>query len=170
MKVSGEVRKMTVSQRQMASALGLSTTRVNELINEKVLIRDESHLDGRLMLYDSLENYFLSKKPTTSGASFWNERALHEKAKRELAELTLAQRRGELCEISQVERELGEVLTDCRNKLLGLGHKLANRLAGKTAAVISDIIDGEIIEILEELSRDVEVEVEPEAAESAVGE
>ena len=73
-----------------------------------------------------------------------------------LAAAILAKRRGELCETAAVEQELGEILTDCRNKLLGLGHKLAPRLEGKTTAQISDTIRDEIIGILKELSGDVE--------------
>ena len=155
-KVSGEIKLMTVSQRQMAAALGLSTTRVNELLNEKVLVRDESRVDGRLMLYDSLQNYFLSRKTTGDGVNFWNERALHEKVKRELSELKLEQERGEVYKASEVEAVLTEMLIDFRNKLSGLGHKLAAQLEGKTATAICDIIDSEIELNLKELSENVQ--------------
>ena len=156
-KVVGEIGLMTVSQRQMAAAIKLSTTRVNELINEGILIRDPSTAQGQLMLLESLQNYFLSKNGATDETvNFWSERAKHEKAKRELAELNLAQRRGEVYDAQEVEQEIAEWLTDFRNKLLGIGHKLAKQLEGKTAAAICDIIDNEITECLEELSRDVE--------------
>lgn len=154
-KVAGEVALMTVSQRQMASAIGLSTTRINELINEGILIRDPSTEQGRLMLLESLTNYLQSRKTTSEGVNFWQERAAHEKAKRELAELKVAERRGELYEASTVEGVLLELLTDFKTKLLGIGHKLATRLEGMTAAQITDIIDAEINNCLEELSESV---------------
>ena len=159
-KVTGEIKMMTVSQRQMAAALGLSTTRVNELLNEKVLVRDESRVDGRLMLFESLQNYFLSRKTTSDGVNFWNERALHEKVKREISELKLEQERGEVYKASEVEAVLTEMLIDFRNKLSGMGHKLAAQLEGKTATAICDIIDSEIELNLKELSENVKGEPE----------
>ena len=159
-KVTGEIKMMTVSQRQMSAALGLSTTRINELLNEKVMVRDESLVDGRLMLFESLQNYFLSRKTTSDGVNFWNERALHEKVKREISELKLEQERGEVYKASEVEAVLTEMLIDFRNKLSGMGHKLAAQLEGKTATAICDIIDSEIELNLKELSENVKGEPE----------
>jgi len=154
-KVAGDVRLMTVSQRQMAAAIDLSTTRINQLLNEKILVRDESTTQGRLMLFESLQNYFLSKKSTNDDANFWKERALHEKAKRELAEIKLAKERGELYESAMVEGTLAEILIEFRNKLLGMGHKLSPQLEGLTAAQMCDRIDREINDILMELAENV---------------
>lgn len=151
-KADGEIKLMAVSQRQMAAAIGLSTTRINELLNEGVMVRDESRVDGRLMLFESLQNYFLSQKVTGDSVNFWKERGLHEKAKRELAELKLSERKGELYESETVERVLSELFINFRNRLQGMGHKLAGRLEGLTAAQISAIIDLEIEDNLEELS------------------
>lgn len=151
-KVAGEINLMTVSQRQMAAAIGLSATRVNQLIDEGILIRDPSTTQGRLLLFESLSNFFQARKPASEGANFWQERALHEKAKRELAELKVSERHGELYEALTVESTLIELLTDFRTKLLGLGHKLSPRLEGLTAAQMSMIIDGEVENILKELS------------------
>ena len=151
-KVNGDVKLIAVSQRQMAAAIGLSPTRINELLNEKIMVRDESRVDGRLMLYESLQNYFLSKKTTSDGVNFWNERALHEKVKREISELKLAQERGEVYAAAEVESVLVEMLIDFRNKLSGLGHKLAAQLEGKSAAAICAAIDSEVEATLNELS------------------
>lgn len=166
-KVNGDVKLIAVSQRQMAAAIGLSPTRINELLNEKIMVRDESRVDGRLMLFESLQNYFLSKKTTSDGVNFWNERALHEKVKRELSELKLAQERNELYAAAEVEAVLVEMLIDFRNKLTGLGHKLAPQLEGKTAAQICGIIDSEIELDLKELSENVQVESENDKVNGA---
>ena len=149
-----EYLSWTVPQTFIAKVLGLTQGRISQLLAEGIFVRDEE--SGQMRFHDSLRNYYLSKNATGAGVNFWTEKALHEKANRELAELTLAKRRGELCETAAVEQELGEILTDCRNKLLGLGHKLAPRLEGKTTAQISDTIRDEIIGILKELSGDVE--------------
>lgn len=131
---------------------------MNQLIDENIIVRDETSTSGRVLLFESLENWFLSKKATGDGVNFWKERSLHEKAKRELAELKLGERRGELYEAETVERVLIELLTDFKTKLLGLGHKLAPRLEGMTAAQITAIIDAEVNNCLEELSEGVESE------------
>lgn len=170
-KVNGDVKLIAVSQRQMSAAIGLSPTRINELLTEKVMVRDESRVDGRLMLFESLQNYFLSKKTSSDGVNFWNERALHEKVKRELSELKLAQERGEVYAAAEVEAVLVEMLIDFRNKLTGLGHKLAAQLEGKTAAQICAIIDSEIEQELKELSENVktQAEIDEEAGAESSG-
>ena len=145
---------MAVPQRFMAKVLGLTQGRISQLLDEGILIRDEE--SGQAMLHESIKSYYLSKNTTGSGVNFWTEKALHERAKRQLAELKVRQREGELYEAAEVERELGELMTELRNKLVGMGHKLAKRLEGLPAAGICDIIDGEIEEIMEEISRDVE--------------
>lgn len=152
----GEIKLCSVTQRGLAKALGVSAARVNQLIDEAIIIRDESSKAGRVLLFESLENWFLSKKASGDGVNFWKERSLHEKAKRELAELKLSERRGELYEAATVESALIELLTDFRTKLLGLGHKLSPRLEGLTAAQMADALDGEIEIILKELSEGVE--------------
>lgn len=153
-KVSGEIQLMAVTQRQMAQALKLSAARVNDLCNENILVRDETSRSGQVMLFDSLRNYFLSRKTTDEGANYWLEKARHEKAKRELAELKLQRERGEVYDAAEYEATLLEALTDFKTKLTGLGHKLARQLEGKTSAQICDIIDAEIDQTLKELSFD----------------
>lgn len=157
MKVREDIRKLTTTQTNLAKALGLTQPRINQLIEEGVIIRDEQDASGGVLIYRSLQNYFTAKA-TAGGedeADFWKEKALHEKAKRELAEMKVAERRGELYEASTVESVLIELLTDFRTKLLGIGHKLSPRLEGVTAAQIAAIIDTEIETILKELSEGV---------------
>lgn len=149
-----EFMSMSVTQGFMAKVLGLTQGRISQLLDEGILVRDEESNQPRLL--EGLRNYYLSKNAAGSGVNFWTEKALHEKAKRELAELTLQQRKGELYEAAVVEQVLAEIFTECRNKLLGIGHKLAKRLEGRTAAQICDIIDEEINDCLKELSENVD--------------
>lgn len=149
-----EYLSMAVPQTFLAKILGLTQGRISQLLDEGILIRDEE--SGQPRLHESIKNYYLSKNATGAGVNFWTEKALHEKAKREMAELKLQERKGELYIAEEVEQVLAEFFTDFRNKLLGMGHKLAKRLEGKTAAQICDIIDEEITECLEELSENVE--------------
>lgn len=150
-KVNGEIKLIAVSQRQMSAALGLSTTRINELVNEKVLIRDESRVDGRLMLYDSLQNYFLSRKTTGDGVNFWNERALHEKVKREMSELKLGQARGELIPAKEMLDSLTALFKVISQKLQAIPSKMGRQLSGKDELEIKRLLSEEIGYALEEL-------------------
>lgn len=152
--VAGEIRLMAVTQKQIAGTLKLSPARINELCDEKIIVRDEMARNGQVLLFDSLKNYFLSKKSTDEGVNYWQEKARHEKAKRELAELKLQKERGEVYDAAEYEATLLEALTAFKMKLTGLGHKLARQLEGKSAAEICDIIDAEIDIALKELSGD----------------
>ena len=145
-----EFKTMTVTQTFLAKVLGLTQGRISQLLDEGILIRDEESRQPRF--YESLKSYWLSKKTTGEGVNFWTEKALHEKAKRELSELKLAQERGEVYAAADVESVLVEMLIDFRNKLGGLGHKLAAQLEGKTASAICAAIDSEVEATLNELS------------------
>ena len=174
MRVSGNIKEMTVSQTQLGKAIGVSTPRVNQLIDEGVVVRDEQSMNGQVMLFDSLQNYFLSKNATGDGVSFWKERSLHEKAKRELTELKLSKSRGEVYEASIVEGVLVELLTNFRNKLLGLPSKYATRLEGKTRGEIYSTLTVAIEDELTELSEgvaasDFNEDSEPTIDDAAVG-
>ena len=155
MKVNGNIKEMTVSQTQLGKAIGVSTPRINQLIDEGVVVRDELSTNGQVMLFDSLQNYFLSKNTSGDGVSFWKERSLHEKAKRELAELKLSKSRAEVYDAATVEGVLSELLTNFRNKLLGLPSKYAPQLEGKSRAEIYSALMTAIEDELSELSEGV---------------
>ena len=155
MKLDGEIQEATVTQRQLSRALNLGTTRINQLIDEGIVVRDETSRSGQVMLFESLQNYFLSKNATGDNVNFWKERGLHEKAKRELAEVKLAKTRGELYESSTVESVLVELLTNFRNKLLGLPSKYARQLEGKSREEIYNALTLAVEEELVELSEGI---------------
>ncbi len=156
LRVSGVIRELTCSQSQLAKALGISQPRVNQLIDEGIVIRDELATNGQVMLLESLQNYFLSKNTTGEGVSFWKERSLHEKAKRELAELKLTKSRGEVYDAATVEGVLSELLANFRNKLTGLPSKYAPQLEGKTRDKINEMLTEAIDEELRELSEGID--------------
>lgn len=155
MKIQGEVKDATCTQTQLGRALGVSKQRVNQLIDEGVVIRDEFSTNGQVMLFESLQNFFLSKNTAGDGVNFWKEKGLHEKAKREFAELKLSKSRGEVYDASTVEGVLVELLTNFRSKLTGLPAKYSTQLEGKTRAEIYDLLTTAIEEELTELSEGV---------------
>ena len=158
-KVDGQIQLMAVTQRQMSAALGLGTTRINQLIDEGILVRDETSKTGQVMLLDSLRNFFLSRNANLGDeapVNFWKEKGLHEKAKRELAEIKLAKARGELYEAATVEGVMSEILTNFRSKLLGLPAKYAAQLEGKSRAEIYQTLNSAVEENLSELAAQLE--------------
>ena len=152
MKIQGEVKEATCTQTQLARALGVSKQRVGQMIEEQVVVRDEFSTNGQVMLFESLQNYFLSRNTGGDGVNFWKEKGLHEKAKRELAEVKLAKTRGELYEAATVENVMTEQLANFRTKLLGLPSKYATQLEGKSRAEIDDALTDAIEECLTELA------------------
>ena len=155
-KIHGAIEELTCSQSQMARALKISQPRINHLIDEGIVIRDESSKVGAVMLFESLRNYYLSKKATGDGVNFWQERGLHERAKRELAELKLSKSRGEVYSAAVVEGVLTELLTNFRNKLLGLPSKMAAQLEGCSREEIYAMLTSAMEEELTELSDGVD--------------
>ena len=159
-KFDGEITSATVTQTALGRALGLSQQRIGQLIDEGIVVRDETARNGQVMLFESLRNFFLSKNANLGDSAgtvnFWKERGLHEKAKRELAEVKLAKTKGELYEAATVESVLSELLTNFRSKLLGLPSKYAARLDGKSRGEIYSILTSAIEENLTELAAGLE--------------
>ena len=79
------------------------------------------------------------------------------KAKRALVELRRAERaerkeNGELVEVVEVQRAVENLIANAKSKLLGLGHRLAPRLAIESnVAVCKQVIDDAIAEALMDL-------------------
>ena len=152
MKLKGNYKEWTVSQSQLGTILNVSQPRVNQLIEEEIVLRDESAKNGAVLLIDSLRNYYLSKNAAGDNVNFWKEKGLHERAKRELAELKLRIQRGELYEAAVVESVMIEHLTNFRTKLLGLPSKIAATLPPSIRGEVYDTLTAEIENALEELA------------------
>lgn len=88
-KITKGINQVTTTQTQMARALKISQQRVSQMAKDGTLPVDET---GALLLVDGLRKYY---QGTVSGAAgleeidLEKERALHEKVKREIAELKL---------------------------------------------------------------------------------
>ena len=144
-----EFKAMTVTQVFMGKVIGLTQGRISQLLDEGILIRDEK--TQQLLFYESLKNYWLSKN-VSEGVNFWKERGLHEKAKRELAELKLAKARGEVYSAVIVENAFLNLVTILRKNLETLPSKLSIRLANRSRADISEILEDEIRYALKEIA------------------
>lgn len=152
MKVTGNIKELTVTQTALSRALGLTPARINQLIDLEVVIRDEKDPSGGVFLFDSVKNYYLSRKAAKEDADLFAEKARHERVKRQISELKLAREEGRLYEASTVEAVMIEQLVGLRTHLLSLGAKMASVLEGKTRSEIAALLDREIEERLSELS------------------
>ena len=143
---------LTVTQTFFGKLVGLTQQRINQLIEENVVLRDESDKRGGVFLFDSLKNFFQSDKTSSDGVNYWQEKARHEKVKREQNELKLQQMQGEVFDAAEVESALAEILVALRNNLLGLPAKFATQLENKNRDEIYKILTDEIEDKLVEIS------------------
>ena len=156
MKVKGDVKKITVTQRQLASAFGVTPARVNHLIKDEIVVRDEDNPGGAVLLYESVKRYWSGQKneevSIEAELDLTRERAKHEKTKREIAELRLAKMENRAYDAKTVELVLTEMLSNLRTQLLGMPSKLAPQLEGKPRGQIYELMTRELEERLSELS------------------
>lgn len=158
MKVSGDPRQITVSQTNLGKALGITTPRVNQLIKEGVVVRDDNDTNGAVFLVESVKAYtaLISKgsgKPTSKDdVDYMEEKGKHEKVKRELAELKLAKAEANAYDAKTVELVMIEMLSNLRTQLLGLPSKLAPIVEHKSKEEVYERLTEEIEAKLAELS------------------
>lgn len=136
MKVTCDPRQITVSQTNLAKALGITNARVSQLIKEGVVFRDEGDKGGAVMLVKSVQSYTAYKGVSASSdeedTDYMAEKAKHERVKRELSELKLAKEEANVYDAKTVELVMVEMLSNLRTQLLGLPSKLARLWSKRT--------------------------------------
>ncbi len=139
-----------VTTKELAVILGITQRRVNQLTNNEKVFKRE--INGN---YDVVKNVSLyyQRKFTKESLDFDKEKTLHEKVKRELAEMKLKELRMEMHPGEAVERVLSGMLVTFRNRILSIPSKLAPMLVGKKdISTVSDTIKQELLDTLTELS------------------
>lgn len=151
MKITGDPRKITVTQNAFAKAIGVSQQRVSQLLKEGIAVVDEQNA---LLLVPSLIAYMKAYQSTSDAENidYMQEKARHEKAKREIAELKLNKMQGSVYDARTVELVMTEMIANLRTQLLGMPTKLAPILESKTKEKIYTSLTREIEEKLAELS------------------
>jgi len=87
--------------------------------------------EGRLHLIKGKLNVQMSdaeldsKSNNDKAPNYWSKKALHEKAKRELAELDLKLKSNQVVEVDQIGDHLDKIFSAVRQKLLGMPSKIA---------------------------------------------
>lgn len=137
------------SSADLARLLGLTDRRVRQLTEQGVLSKQP---EGDFVYPEAIEEYYAYKYKNDEEVDYMAEKALHEKTKRELAELELAKRRNEVHDANDVQIVMVDMLTKLRSQLLGLPTKMAKLLADRDAGFIDAALTKEIEERLKELS------------------
>lgn len=155
--VKKDTSDIVVNTDVLASVLGFTRQRINQLAKEGVL---EKQAPGRFLLLLNIKKYIeymrvgqADKEEESATAQYWEEKALHEKAKRKIAELKLARISNQLHDATDIEYVLTNMLVTFRNRILGIPGKLAPQLLGVNSLTeIQELIDRELREALTELS------------------
>ena len=116
--------------------------------------------EGRLPLIKGKLNVEMSnaevdnKSNDDKAPNYWSERALHEKAKRELAELDLKLKNDQLVEVDQVGDHLDKIFSAVRQRLLATPSKIAPLVhAEESVGGARIVLESAVFEVLSELSQ-----------------
>jgi hypothetical protein len=142
-----------VTGKELASVLGLSEFQIYVLKRRGVVqaIRPKKH---EFHLGPAERGYIQYKCGQDSEAQvdFHRERALKERANRQLREILFEQTRGQLHHARDIRAIVGDSNAQIRSKLLAFGNLLRLQVAGKEPALIKTIIDAQIPKVLNELA------------------
>ncbi|MBO8136790.1 MAG: hypothetical protein H0Z40_01425 [Desulfotomaculum sp.] len=155
--VHKDISEIIVNTDVMADLFGYTRQRINQLAKEGIL---EKKAPGRYPLKQNVKRYidflrtgYKSEDEEEAQAQYWEEKALHEKAKREMAELKLAKLKNRLHDAGDVELIMTNMLVTFRNRILAIPQKVAPKVIGmKNLAEINETINAELLEALNELS------------------
>ena len=121
--------------------------------------------EGRLHLIKGKLNVEMSdaeldnKSNDDKAPIYWREKALHKKAKRELAELDLKLKQDQLVEVDQVGEHLDKIFSAVRQRLLATPSKIAPMVhAEESVGGARIVLESAVFEVLSELSEYVPVE------------
>lgn len=133
---------------ELARLLGITQRRVQQLTEMKVITRQP---EGDFLLPEAIAEFYGFKYKTDESVDYMAEKALHEKAKRELAEMEVRKRQWELFEAADIKEVMTNMLVNFRTQFLGLPDKmspqLANRSAGEINALLNQEITAELVEV-----------------------
>ena len=146
-----------VNTKALAKMFNMTERNVRYLVEEGIIAR-VNH--GRYDLIDTVSRYITFLKMSNDGLdeskvqeSLEYEKWLHEKAKREKAEIELSHLKKEMHKADEVEKVLNHMLTSFRSKMLSLPSKTALLLASKDdPKEIEALLERDIYEALAELA------------------
>ena len=137
------------SASDLSELLSLTQRRINQLVDTEI-IRKEA--DGTFDLKEAIEQYYRFKFSTNENIDFQKEKALHERAKREIAEMTRDKMKGKLHSSEDVEIVMTDMLSTIKANFRAMPIKLTPLLFNKEKLEIQQILNEEVEHCLENLS------------------
>lgn len=148
---------LVVNTKAVAKMFGVSDRRVRQFVEEGIIDRvghgrfDLTDTVFRYVSHLRLSNDQLDENDITESLDY--EKYLHEKAKREKAEIELAHLKGNMHSASEVETVMNDMLASFRAKMLALPTKVApSLLVLEEVSDIEKLIESQIHEALIELA------------------
>ncbi|AJK27725.1 hypothetical protein ABNB59_19620 [Paenibacillus larvae] len=121
------IHEKEVLTSELAAIIGKSPQWVRQLTREKVL---EQVNRGKYVLSEAVQAYIKHVEGESGNGkiSYRDEKAEHERIKKEKAALELAVMKGELHRAEDVRAEMADMLTSFRSRILGIPTKLGPQL------------------------------------------
>lgn len=149
---------MVVTARVISNMFDCTERWVRSLASEGIIDKEKS---GSYKLQPTVKKYINHLKTSVETSTdeamnkeeYWTEKTLHEKAKREIAELELAKMKGTMHKAEDVEEVMTDMLSRLKSKLIAIPSKMAP-LLGEERDInkIQNLLDEEVFMALEELS------------------
>lgn len=133
----------------LAACIGVSRQRVQQLVQEGVMAREDT---GKYSVPENIQRFINYKCGGSGAVSFDDERALHEQSKRRITEIKLAKLERRMHDAHDIELVMTDMLSNLRSQLLGMPSTLSGELAGKTQEEIYAIMTSAMESKLMELS------------------
>lgn len=153
-----EIETITVNAAVLSDLIGVSERRIRQLAAEGIIKRAAK---GRYNLLESIKNFILQLRLSADAATMDNpdgeldfneEKALHERVKRHIAELKYQTMKGELHKAEDVQKVMVDMLTAFKTRILNIPSKVSPILANRSEiGYIKDVLTKEVLEALNEL-------------------
>lgn len=152
---------LMVSSKVLETLFGVKDRTIRVLADKGIVKRD-SH--GKYLFWNSTKNYITALKvvnagkgsaateDTETGLDLDEEKAQHERLKRQITEIKLQLIKGQVHKAEDVEAVMTDMFARFKSKVTALPSKLAKKLEGKSRTEIQKILKTDIDNALVELA------------------
>ncbi len=156
-----DFEELLVSSKTLETLFGVKDRTVRDLADKGIIKRD-SH--GKYLFWNSVKSYITALKVVNAGKGntktdddvacldLEEEKAQHERLKRQITEIKLQLIKGQVHKAEDVEAVMTNMFARFKSKVTALPSKLAKRLEGKSRTEIQRILKAEIDNALVELA------------------
>lgn len=142
------------TQKEIAAHLDLSQPMVSELMGELGIDWKTAELDEIRIAYIRKLRGVAAGHQSREGDDLIRERVLNERADRELKELSLAEKRGQLVNVGKLEPELVQMVVAFRTDVLALPDRLKDDIDALYGIDVDlQLLTDPVYDVLEQLAR-----------------